>query len=100
EVRISPDGDYLYASNRGEANTITVFKINDEDGRLTEIQQISSQGVAPRNFAITPDGKFLICGNQNSDELIVFRRNQEDGKIGPSEISYSVRKPVYFYFLD
>lgn len=100
EVRFSPDGGYLYASNRGEANTITVFSVNPEDGRLTEIQHISSQGQAPRNFDITPDGKYLLCGNQNSDEIIVFERNQGDGKITPTQISVSINKPVYFYFLD
>ena len=100
EVRISPDGNYLYASNRGEANTLTVFEINQDDGLLTEIQHISSQGTAPRNFIITPDGKFLICGNQNSNEVSVFDRNEEDGKISPSQITLSVSKPVYFYSLD
>lgn len=100
EVRISPDGNYLYASNRGEANTITVFQINQDDGLLTKIQHTSSQGTAPRNFIITPDGNFLICGNQNSNEVNVFDRNQEDGKISPSQITLSVNKPVYFYSLD
>lgn len=100
ELRFSPDGDFLYASNRGEANTITAFSVNHEDGRLSEIQQISSHGEAPRNFIITPDGRFLLCGNQNSNEIFVFNRNQEDGKIDPSQISLSVKKPVYFYFLD
>ena len=100
EVRFSPDGGYLYASNRGEANTITVFSVNHEDGGLTEIQHISSQGQAPRNFDITPDGKYLLCGNQNSDEIIVFDRNQGDGKITPTQISIAINKPVYFYFLD
>jgi 6-phosphogluconolactonase len=100
EVRISPDGNYLYASNRGEAHTLTVFEVNNKDGRLTQIQHISSQGEAPRNFFITPDGKFLVCGNQNSDEIRVFDRNQEDGTISPSQISFSVSKPVYFYSLD
>jgi 6-phosphogluconolactonase len=100
ELRFSPDGDFLYASNRGEANTITAFSVNHEDGSLREIQQVSSYGEAPRNFIITPDGKFLLCGNQNSDEILVFNRNQEDGKIDPSQISFSVKKPVYFYLLD
>ena len=100
EVRISPDGKHLYASNRGDANTLTAFAIDAKDGRLTEIQNIPSQGEGPRNFIITPDGKFLICGNQNSNEIIVFDRNQQDGQLSPSQISFAVKKPVYFYFLD
>lgn len=100
EVRISPDGKYLYASNRGDANTLTAFAINADTGRLTEVQQVSSEGVAPRNFAITADGKFLLCGNQNSDEIIVFKRDLENGTISRSQVAVSVSKPVYFYFLD
>lgn len=99
EVRFSPDGKYLYASNRGEANTLTVFSVNQEDGRLSKVQHVSSEGEAPRNFNITPDGKYLLCGNQNSNEIIVFNRNQNDGKIDPTSLSFTVNKPVYFYFL-
>ena len=100
EVRIAPDGKYLYASNRGDANTLTAFAINPNNGRLTEVQHVSSEGVAPRNFAITPDGKFLLCGNQNSDEIVVFARDLENGTISRSQAALSVSKPVYFYFLD
>lgn len=99
EIRFSPDGNYLYASNRGEANTLTVFSVNQEDGRLSKVQHVSSEGEAPRNFNITPDGKYLLCGNQNSNEIIVFNRNQNDGKIDRTSISFTVNKPVYFYFL-
>src|SRR5690554_124043 len=98
EVRISPDGNFLYASNRGEVNNITVFQI--EEAGLSKIQDMPSQGIAPRNFAITPDGKYLLCGNQNSDEIVVFNRNQRNGHLEPTSISLSVKKPVYFYFLD
>lgn len=98
EVRISPDGNFLYASNRGEVNNITVFQI--EEAGLSKIQDMPSQGIAPRNFAITPDGKYLLCGNQNSDEIVVFNRNQQNGHLEPTSISLSVKKPVYFYFLD
>jgi 6-phosphogluconolactonase len=100
EVRISPDGKYLYASNRGDANTLTVFAIDATTGRLREVQHVSSEGIAPRNFAITADGKFLLCGNQNSDEIVVFDRDQENGTISRSSITVAVSKPVYFYSLD
>jgi len=98
EVRISPDGDFLYASNRGEANNITAFKIK-EDG-LSKIQDMPSQGLAPRNFAISSDGKYLICSNQDSNKLEVFNRDEKSGEIHPAQTSLSVNKPVYVYFLD
>src|SRR5690606_27247965 len=100
EVRLSPDGKFLYASNRGDANDITVFQLESETGKLSKVQNISSQGEIPRNFAITPDGKYLICGNQGSDSLVVFDRNQESGRLDPTDISLTVKKPVYITFLN
>lgn len=100
EVRLSPEGNYLYASNRGEANDIAVFKIKKENGQLSHVQNQPSGGETPRNFAITPDGKYLISGNQNSDNLMVFNRDQETGKLKPMSISLSIKKPVYIYFLN
>src|SRR5690554_5499509 len=98
EVRISPDGNFLYASNRGDVNNITVFQI--EEGGLSKVQDMPSQGLAPRNFAITPDGKYLLCGNQNSDKLVVFKRNEQNGFLEPISTTLSVKKPVYLYFLN
>lgn len=99
EVRLSPDGKFLYASNRGEANELIGFEIT-EGGKLTHIQTISSGGEAPRNFNITPDGKYLLSGNQNSNVLVVFNRDQETGLIEPTDAKLEVNKPVYIRFID
>jgi 6-phosphogluconolactonase len=99
EVRFSPDGKFLYASNRGDANELIVFETID-DGKLTHVQTIHSGGIAPRNFNITPDGKFLLAGNQNSNLLLVFSRDQSTGIIAPTDIRLEVNKPVYITFLD
>lgn len=99
ELRFSPDGKYLYASNRGEVNNLAAFEI-DESGELTQIQTLPSGGEAPRNFIITPDGKYLLCGNQNSNEVVSFKRNTADGTLTPTDVSLSVNKPVYFYLLE
>lgn len=100
EVRVSADGKFIYASNRGDANDITAFQIEEETGKLSKIQNISSQGNGPRNFAITPDGKYLICGNQNSDNLVVFNRNPDTGQLDSTDISLTIKKPVYITFLN
>jgi 6-phosphogluconolactonase len=99
EVRISEDGKFLYASNRGDANELIAFEITDE-GKLTHIQTISSGGMAPRNFNLTPDGKYLLAGNQGSNTLLVFSRNQETGEITPTDIKLDINKPVYIRFLE
>lgn len=99
EVRLSPDGNFLYASNRGDANELIVFAVGQE-GKLSHVQTISSGGVAPRNFNITPDGKYLLAGNQNSNTLLVFDRDAQTGEITPTDIKLEVNKPVYITFVD
>jgi len=98
EVRISEDGKFLYASNRGDANELVAFEITAE-GNLTHIQTIPSGGMAPRNFNLTPDGKFLLAGNQGSNTLLVFSRDQDTGMIAPTDIKLDINKPVYINFL-
>ncbi len=98
EVRFSPDGKFLYVSNRGEANEIIGYKVL-EDGKLEHIQTISSGGEAPRNFNITPDGKYMLVGHQGSNSLLAFERNEKDGKLSPMDINLSINKPVYITFL-
>ncbi|WP_209328979.1 lactonase family protein [Lunatimonas salinarum] len=99
EVRISPDGKFLYASNRGDANELVAFAI-DQAGGLTHVQTIGSGGLTPRNFQLTPDGKYLLAANQNSNTLLVFDRDSSTGKIAPTNIALEINKPVYIDFLD
>lgn len=80
EIKTSPDGRFLYASNRGDANVITLFSIQ-LDGLLKKEDTFSVMGEGPRNFNITPDGSFLLVANQNSDEVVIFRRNTLNGKL-------------------
>ena len=80
DIHLSPDGNYLYATNRGEANNISCFKVK-KDGRLVMQEQYSTNGNGPRNFTITPDGKFVFVGNQKTDNITVFSRNIRNGKL-------------------
>ncbi|MEX2514221.1 MAG: lactonase family protein [Cyclobacteriaceae bacterium] len=99
EVRITTDGNYLYVSNRGEANEIIAFEIGD-NGSLSHLQTISSGGIAPRNFNITPDGAYLLSGNQNSNQILAFKRDPNTGILEKTNHSLEVYKPVYIKFLD
>lgn len=74
DIHISPDGKFLYASNRGEENNIAIFSIQ-KDGTLKTIGYQSTLGNHPRNFSLDPTGKFLIVANMNSGDIIVFKRN-------------------------
>lgn len=78
DIHISPDGEFLYASNRGNENNIAIFKIQ-EDGRLKNVGYQSTLGQHPRIFAIDESGKFLIATNSVSGTAVVFKRNAETG---------------------
>jgi 6-phosphogluconolactonase len=80
EIAISPDGNFLYASNRGE-DTLVVFSIDDA-GKLALVQRIGCGGKTPRHFTLSPDSKWLLCGNQDSATVTVFRRDGATGKLG------------------
>ncbi|KGO84924.1 6-phosphogluconolactonase [Flavobacterium rivuli WB 3.3-2 = DSM 21788] len=78
DIHISPDGKFLYASNRGKENNIAIFSIG-ENGTLKPVGYQSTLGNHPRIFAIDPSGKFLIVTNVNSSNVIVFRRDAITG---------------------
>nr|WP_315201635.1 lactonase family protein [uncultured Flavobacterium sp.] len=78
DIHISPDGHYLYSSNRGEQNNIAIFSIQN-DGKLKIVGYQSTLGNHPRVFAIDETGKFLIVTNANSGNVFVFKRNAKTG---------------------
>lgn len=80
DIHISPDGKFLYASNRWyEENTISIFKINLKDGTLQLLKHQATFGDHPRSFVLSPDGKFLIVANQATGNIVVFKRDEQSG---------------------
>lgn len=82
DVHVSPNGKFLYASNRGKENNIAIFSI-DENGLLTNIGYQPTLGNHPRVFALDESGKFLITTNTKSGDVFVFKRNSETGLLTP-----------------
>lgn len=78
DIHISTDGNFLYASNRGNENNIAIFSILN-DGTLKIIGYQSVKGKHPRTFTLDPSGNFLITANTGTNEAVVFRRNTETG---------------------
>ncbi|MDW5287839.1 lactonase family protein [Formosa sp. PL04] len=78
DIHITTDGKFLYASNRGH-NSIAIFEVNPENGSLTSIGLESSRGNFPRNFSLSPNEDFLVLANQNSDNLVSYKRDKETG---------------------
>ncbi len=80
DIHLSPDGRFLYGSNRGE-NTIVIFKVDSTSGKLEVSGRESVRGDWPRNFTISPDGNFMLVANQRSNSITVFKRNVETGQL-------------------
>jgi 6-phosphogluconolactonase len=97
EVQVHPTGKFLYGSNRGH-DTIAVFSIA-ADGRLTLLENISTQGKIPRNFSIDPSGKFLLAANQDTDTIVVFRIDAKTGRLTPTGQTVSSPVPICIKFV-
>lgn len=95
-IHLSPDGRFLYASNRGDANEIVIFAVDAASGRLSLVGRQSSLGRTPREFLIDPSGKWLIVGNQDSDTFYVFGRDIATGKLDANPRKVAVGRPVDF----
>lgn len=99
DLHLSPDGNFLYASNRGEANDLVVYKVNKATGKLTFVQRQTTFGNAPRNFAIDPAGNFLLVANQNTNDIYTFRINKSTGKLTQEGSKLVLSHPVCLKFV-
>ena len=97
DIHVSPDGKFLYASNRGDANDIVIFSIQP-DGKINLAGRQSTLGKGPRNFAIDPEGNFLLAANQNSDEIVVFKRDKQSGSLIDTGTRLKIGQPVCLKF--
>lgn len=77
DIHLTPNGFYLYASNRGH-DSLVCYRVC-EDGSLEFLERRSCHGKTPRNFAIDPNGKYLLCGNQESDTISIFEISENGG---------------------
>lgn len=92
EVRVHPNGKFLYASNRGE-DSIAVFGI-ENTGKLHPVDRTLTQGSIPRNFYIEPSGQWLLAANQKTDNVIVFEIDSKSGKLRNTGKGITVGQPV------
>ncbi|OPJ57308.1 lactonase family protein [Clostridium oryzae] len=98
-IKISPDGRFLYASNRGH-NSIAIFKIEKNIGTLEFICVIPTGGDFPRDITITPDGNTLYAANQKSDSITVFHIDKDTGILKKDSEDISISIPVCICFCD
>lgn len=95
DIQISPDGKFLYASNREDLNSIVIYAINQETGKLSYTGHQASGGEHPRNFMIDPTGKFLLVANRNTNNVVVFSRDAKTGHLTPTGVEAELSMPVF-----
>lgn len=79
-IRISTDGRFVYASNRGH-NSLAVFEVFEDGASIDLIQLISTEGDHPRDFDLDPTEQFVICANQNTDNITLYERDMDNGTL-------------------
>jgi len=98
DLHLSPDGKFLYGSNRGE-NTIVIFAVDGTSGKLELVGRESVRGDWPRNFSMDPTGEFLLVANKKTSNIVVFKRDKENGTLTfLNEMEHP--NPVCLVFLD
>lgn len=97
DIHVSPDGKFLYSSNRLKADGIAIFSVDENSGALTRIGY-QSTGAHPRNFALSPDGRLVLVASRDRNNIEQFKRNAETGLLESSGTTIEISKPVCLIF--
>lgn len=108
EIGITPNGKFLYESNRrthGSSHdlgpdSIVAFRVDQETGALTEVQDLDLGGSIPRCFSIDPTGGYMVVGGQQTNRVDLYRIDQEDGKLSNAGVSIPIHTPACMQFAD
>ena len=99
DIHLSPDGKYLYASNRLKADGVAIFKVDETNGTLAKVgYQLT--GVHPRNVIITPNGKYLLEAGLDTNVSQILERDQAAGLLTDIKKDIKVDRPVCLKFVD
>jgi 6-phosphogluconolactonase len=99
DIHLSPNGKFLYASNRGDANNLAIFRVHKKNGKLTNIAH-QAVGKKPRNFNFSPDGKFLLVANQDDNSILVFKADPATGLLTDTGNTITVPNPVCLVWME
>jgi 6-phosphogluconolactonase len=92
DIHVSPDGRYLYATNRAEC-TIAIFAVDAAKGTLRRVGYQPTMGREPRNFMLDPTGQYLLVANQDTNTIVVFRVDKKTGLLQPTGERLDVPSP-------
>jgi 6-phosphogluconolactonase len=93
DIQISPDGRFLYGSNRGH-DSVAIFSVDQDSGKLEVVDYTPCGGSTPRNLALTPSGNHLFSANQNADRISIFARNAESGRLTDTGHAIEIGTPM------
>ena len=96
EIAVSPDGRFVYGSNRGH-DSVTIFAANPE-GLLSVVGWQPTQGSSPRFIGLDPAGRFLYAANEQGDTVVTFRVDGSSGKLTPTGQVIKNGSPVTIVF--
>ena len=97
EIRVHPSGKFVYAANRGN-DTITAFRVDPSNGKLSLIEVEPVRGAWPRNFNIDPTGKWLLAAGRDTNSITVFSVDVESGELTYMRSSVMVPTPICVAF--
>ena len=97
EIAVSPDGRFVYCSNRGH-DSVTIYAADPADGSLTTMGWQSTQGRDPRFIGLDPAGRFLYAANEQGDTIVAFRLEATSGKLVPTAQVINTKSPVTIIF--
>jgi 6-phosphogluconolactonase len=79
DIRITPDGSFLYASERS-TSTLSCFAVDVGGGRLTQVGRFATEA-SPRGFNISPCGSYLVVAGQISHRLGAYAIDRANGRL-------------------
>ncbi len=93
DVHVHPSGWYVYGSNRGDDSIVT-FQVEAQTGHLAPAGHVATGGTIPRGFTLAVDGTIALVANQNSDTVVAFTTDPENGTLIPTDLMASIPTPV------
>lgn len=97
-IYVSKDGRFIYTSNRGH-NSIAVFAVKADGAAVEHMQWVSTEGDFPRDFALNPEENYLVAANQNTDNVSVYSRNGDTGKLSLVQKDFAIPEAIRVLFV-
>jgi 6-phosphogluconolactonase len=97
DVHVTPDGRFVYASNRGH-DSLAMYGVDQQTGLVTPLGREPTGGRTPRGFGIDPTGHWVVVANQDSDGVHVFRLDPDSGTLTPAGTPVAVPAPCCVAF--